>query len=253
MPQDYYAPPKTEAPANDFPARIDQPVELVGRALNLFFANWLVYGGLGLLVLGPVSALAQWYAQANPVAAGEANWGQLRINIMGAGLVAPLAVAGVLSTLGAHRQGQPAPTLGEALGRGFALWRPVFAARFVSGLKIGVGLLLFVVPGVYFGLQLALVDEAVVFGGDRTASTAMARSETWTKGQLRQVFLVTFAAGMAAMVPGLALGIVGGATDMQPLVWAGAALDCALSPILTIAGALMYWDVARSRDAEPQA
>ncbi len=250
MPQDYYAPPGANAPTDDFAARLDQPAELVGRALNLFFAHKLAYGGLGLAVLGPVSALAQAYALTNPAPQGEVNWGELRVTVVGGALAMPLAVAGVLAILSAHRAGEPLPTLGRALAQAARHWGPLLSARLFSGIKIGIGLLLLLVPGIYFAVQLALTDQWVVLGGERTASKAMAGSEAWTRNRLGQVFAVTFAAVLATNVPGLALGIVGAATELQPLVWLGAALDCALNPIVTIAGALMYWDLQRTGPAE---
>lgn len=250
MPQDYYAPPGASAPSDDFGARLDQPVELVGRALNLYFAHWQAYGALGLLLLGPVAAAAHWYALGHPTRQGEFDWGELRINLVGTALVSPLAVASVIALLVARRDGLTMPSLGMALQGAAGQWGPLFAVRFVSGLKILAGLVLLVVPGVYFALRLAVCDEMVVLGGERASGSAMARSERWTKGRLGQVFSALFVAGLATNVPGTALGVVGSALEMQPLVWLGMAMDCALSPILTIVGALMYWDLERTAEGD---
>jgi hypothetical protein len=106
--------------------------------------------------------------------------------------------------------GEPA-SLRECLVAGRRKWGALLGLMIVSGLAIGVGLVLLIVPGVYLALRWAMAGPSMVLSG-RGISDSMARSATLTEGRRWAMFLfylVVFAVlFVALMLCGAVAGVL---------------------------------------------
>jgi len=97
-----------------------------------------------------------------------------------------IAAAGVIFIGHQALTGQRA-TFRSAIATGFNSWGRMWWTRFLTGLALVVGLLLFIIPGVYLLVRLSLVEPVAV--QERVSgTTAMRRSYALTEGHFWLVF-----------------------------------------------------------------
>jgi Membrane domain of glycerophosphoryl diester phosphodiesterase len=132
------------------------------------------------------------------------------------------------------------------------------------GLRILVGFLFFIVPGVYLAIVWSLTIPVVVLEG-RPMSDALARSAALTKGHRGRVFLIYFlllvmvyVVTLLIQIPLMAGVAIGAGTIETGELPAGAEILLALSnfvttsivsPIVTIALSLVYYDERVRKEA----
>jgi hypothetical protein len=102
--------------------------------------------------------------------------------------------------------GEPA-TLREALAGGQRKWGSLLGLMIVTGLAIGVGLVLLIVPGVYLALRWAVAGPSKVLTG-RSISDSMAHSTSLTEGRRWSMLLVYVIVFVVAVVVAMAFGLV---------------------------------------------
>ena len=128
---------------------------------------------------------------------------------------------------------------------------------FVTGLLVGLGFMLFVVPGILLALRWALVLPCTVLEETGVAESR-ARSTTLTEGCRGRIFLIVFLylvlfyllTVLAVMPLAIGLGIEAARTHSQQLpIWYTASaylvnfvVASLISPVLTIALTLQYFD-----------
>jgi hypothetical protein len=128
---------------------------------------------------------------------------------------------------------------------------PLLVAGFVTGLAIGLGLLLLIIPGLILITIWAVVAPVVVIER-RSPIQALGRSRELVRGNGLRVFGVIVVALILQAVAGQVIGAIFGAIDDGVV---GAALSTLISsalvaPITGIAAALLYLELRRLR-AEP--
>jgi hypothetical protein len=132
------------------------------------------------------------------------------------------------------------------------------------GVRIVIGFLFFVVPGILLALMYALTMPVAVLEG-KGISESLSRSSQLTKGHRGRIFLIYFLltvlvtiVTMLWSVPAtVAVGLVYGPIRSEQIpIWVQAAFQLGnfltrslLSPILTIAVALVYYDVRVRKEA----
>ncbi|HSC51171.1 MAG TPA: hypothetical protein VLD16_12980 [Gaiellaceae bacterium] len=107
---------------------------------------------------------------------------------------------------GLHSDGSADASLGDVLARaGSRLWR-LLAVSLLTGLGVGFGLLLLVVPGLVLMTRWALaVPVAMLEPG--TARDALSRSREIVRGNGRNVFKVLFAVGVLTALVQVPFGL----------------------------------------------
>ena len=171
------------------------------------------------------------------------------------GIFGPISDGALVYSLFQIKSGRTV-TYREAIAIGFKNWVSLFAARFVAGFLMVLGLIALVVPGVILAVRYSLLDAAVIIEGKGT-SASRARSVELTVGRRWQIFwaavlfFVSFILLQFAIY--LPLGFVASLNTMPVEV----VLDCILGiayAIIQIVIFLFYWEATQGqRDAEPGA
>ena len=186
------------------PAPLERPFsagEVIGRSFSVWLRNFVPFSVVTLAINVPLFVLAA----IAPLDAGPA-W-SLLLNLVSG--LAELVVAGAL-TYGVLEglRGSRVP-LGTLLRTGFAkLWR-VFVVSFGVGIRVFLGTLLLVIPGIVLFCRLYVaIPAAVVEPID--ATDAIGRSRTLTEGSRWGIFLVVLVAFLVTLVAAILVGLLVG-------------------------------------------
>src|SRR6185503_11155775 len=184
-PQFSYGEPNTSGFKSTYP--IDRGVEIgnvLGTTYSLFLKNILMITKLVVVIFAPLEIL-KLLTFSKP----DWNWqealGTAALTMLCQTLISP----SLIYTLFKLRRTGVAPGLTEAYRWGLTrLWK-VFVASLVSGLLIGVGCILLVIPGIIAicGLELVLPVATLE---DETATGALGRSWELTSGHRWRIFVV---------------------------------------------------------------
>ena len=139
-------------------------------------------------------------------------------------------------------------TVGAAIVSGMVLLPSYFAASALSGITIGIGLFLLIVPGLYLVGRLLLASVVVAAENQWNPITAIQRSLAITKGRgwasVGLVLLVAIAGIICVMaitsVLGILLLLVAGTLGKLLLLILSAALSSMLSVLLLLLSAAIY-------------
>ena len=194
---------------------------LLGNALSLYFGNFTRIAAITLTVFGPVNFIKCYLIHAAKIEDNLAA--SSRVEMLVENVFGSLVTAALLTALAHKIKTGRDMGVREAFSRGVAHWGRVFGARFRSGLYIGLGLLLLVVPGVIWLVKYSLTDEVVTLEVNRSASRVLSRSAELTQGRGWKIIAV----GLLAAIPVLGLQFAGGMVSALSGSWVVTALvDC---------------------------
>jgi hypothetical protein len=149
-------------------------------------------------------------------------------------------------------------TPSEAFSRAQPFLGRLIVAALASGLLYGIGLVLFIVPGIIVICGLAVTAPAIVLENQPTATAGMGRSWYLTKGNRGKVFLAFLVAFMLILLPGIALGAFSvAAASATGSVTSGvilflvvqAVLQVLAYPFLFVLTTLLYYDLRVRKEA----
>jgi len=212
------------------------------QTIEVLKRNFASFGLLTLLlVAGPqlIKALAQSMGgTTNPIV-------QLVAGIVGisALVLGPMQQGALIYGTVQDLNGSPA-SMQDCLRVGSKRWLPLLGLEIVTGLFIGVGFVLLIVPGVLLALRWAVSAPALIMEG-RGITNAMDRSVSLTKGRRGGVFLLLLVIWVAAaIVEGAAFGLMGGFAGLQALVASKSSPSMILllsGPVLSFVFNLLIW------------
>jgi len=170
-------------------------------------------------------------------------------------VVAPLLNAICIHVLRSVADGG-SPGARQAIIEGFEAFTPIFFAVLLAAAGIALGLLLFIVPGVYVAVRWFFVPQAVVIEGAR-GPRALAHSMELTNGFWLRTFGIVLVANLAATVPGLLLSapLAALARESGRAVWglAGTILtEMVTTPFVALVATLLYYDLRQRRGGPPK-
>lgn len=154
----------------------------------------------------------------------------------------PLATAAIIVVASERYMGRDV-TPGEALGRVWARIGTVVATALIFNFVVGIGLVLLIVPGLYFATRFFAMMPAVVIEG-YNSSTSQDRSARLTKGSRMRILglfvvsylifiiLLVIATGAAGALFGEVAGVV-----VARIVMAG------IYPFIGVVTTLLYYDL----------
>lgn len=147
--------------------------------------------------------------------------------------------------------------LGEdvSVGQAYATALPrvltILVASILTGIVVGIGFLLLVVPGIIFALWFTLITQCIVV--EKTgAIKGMKRSKALVSGNLGKTFVLGFMVLLIAAIgdwlfktAGVAIGAAAGADSAAIMIRALAGLvgNILLAPIGAVAFILLYYDL----------
>jgi hypothetical protein len=200
----------------------------------------LVVLGFGLEQLsGPYDRSPDWPQTAIPAAVDYL-------------VLTPLVTAGVIHVL-VEMAGGRRPGAWEAIQRALDVFTPLFVAIVLVALGVLVGLLAFLIPGIYLFFRWFFVPQAVVLEGRRDAA-ALHASADLVGGAWWRTFGALVLANLVALLPSLVVGLpfqaLAESANREVLALVGGMLSDAIStPYVAAVATLLYFELKRRRPA----
>jgi len=203
------------------------PFSLLQRSLELVGP---IYGPL--LILASPGFVIPIVAELIPLAGGILN--------LAYGLIGLPILAGAAFWLVDQHLKQRTPPLGNSLGRAVSRAVPLVFGSILLGLIVSLGMLLFVLPGIYWGVRLAFTPCAIVLE-DKGATEGLGYSWNLVRNRWWGVFWAFLAVGLIfglAILISFFVGGILGATLGAVVV--RNAVATAVAPILDIYTVLLF-------------
>ena len=140
-------------------------------------------------------------------------------------------------------------SIGESLRQGLGRFWTLSIAQFTATIRVLIGFILLIVPGILWTLSYSLIVPAVLVEG-QNAMPSLRRSSELVKGQRGKVFLVLLVINLLQVILAVGVGMIAG-IFLKTESGAGALLHSAmnnllsifLTPLGIIATILLYYDM----------
>lgn len=188
---------------------------ILAETFSVYSANFLPFIFISIVALSPriLVALLMTDGQPHPVNPGQAAgnvFGALSIRLLTQLLGTQLATAAVTYGVFQEIRGRET-TIGDCLKVGLSAIWSVLAIALLSGLLIGLGFLVCIIPGILLAVRWAVAVPVTV--EERLGPIeALKRSGELTDGLRHDIFSVLFIVGLINLGLGLALGLGVGLT-----------------------------------------
>jgi len=192
---------------------IGRTFAVIARNPGLFLIFALLLGGIPSVLPNAGPVLGDWLASIRPGVTiyllGAAAW---LIFLLGSALLQAVLVKVAVSGLGGGRV-----TPSEALGGGLSLILPLIGLTVVTALGIGLGAMLFIVPGIMLACAWSVAVPALVEerGG---VFEAMGRSRALTRGSRWYVLALFAIYWVASLMLGSMSGLMTFGSIALPIV-----------------------------------
>ena len=233
--------------------------EILSTALQLYRRHWRTLLTIAAVVVVPLTLLqyllgdlvrTQGETTRNGVVVETASW-----SVGIAGLLAALAVILMYLVLtGAITRAVAAEVVGEdpsveqSYRFGFHRLGSVLLVSVLVGLATIGGLILFIIPGIYIGLRLAVSIEALVVEG-RRGTQAMGRSWELVGGHWWHAFGTLVVAGLLTGILNAVITAPFGATGWFVQAVAAAVATVVTLPYGVLVGVLLYLDLRARKES----
>ena len=223
--------------------------QILGAALSLYRRYPVLFVVLALVVTAPYELIVLAALGTAPIG-GHSNNASTALILV---LVAVALVAPLISALYAHAvvsiSRNERPTFVAVGSRVVRVLPVVVAAQIVAGIGIGIGLLAFVLPGIYLLLRWAVVAQAAALENTDWIG-ALRRSGELVRGHYWHVFGVVVVTTAVNLGLSEAAGAVSGNRTEVAEVIIGIAVGTIVRSFAALTTALLYFDLlARERPA----
>jgi hypothetical protein len=232
--------------------RLSQPRDLTALfrdALVVYFGNFGVFIALAAVVVVPFQlivsgvGLEQLTAAYDPTPRpGELAAGGL-LNFL---VITPLITAMCIHALHALAAGEPARP-GPLLVEGFEAFSRIFFAVALAAVGVSLGVVAFIVPGIYLFIRWYFVPQAVVIEGAR-GPAALSRSTAVTRGFWWRTLGIVVIVILAALVPQLVISApftaIADSTDRALWSLVGTIVtETITAPFIALFSTFLYYDL----------
>jgi hypothetical protein len=232
--------------------------EILSTAFQLYQRHWRTLWTIAAVVVVPLTLLqyllghtvrVSGVATGNGVVVTTPSW---RVGLAGlvaalAGLLMYLVLTGAITRAVAAEAAGEDPGVEQSYRFGFHRLGSVLLVSVLVGLATVVGLILFVIPGIYVGIRLATSTQALVVEG-RRPTEAMGRSWELVGGHWWHAFGTLLVAGLlTGLVNALITAPFGGTGWFVQAVVAALATVVTL-PYGTLVGVLLYLDLRARKE-----
>src|SRR5215217_3617767 len=232
--------------------------EILSAAFRLYQRHWRTLLTIAAVVVVPITLLqyllgnqvrSQSQVTSNGVVVSTPSWA---VGISGlvaalAGLLMYLVLTGAITRAVAAEVAGEDPGLEQSYRFGFHRLGSVLLVSVLVGLATIAGFILFIIPGIYIGVRLAVSVEALVVEG-RRGTQAMGRSWELVGGHWWHAF-------GALVVAGLLTGVVNAiiTTPFNNTSWFVQAIAAAVATVITmpygvLVGVLLYLDLRARKE-----
>jgi hypothetical protein len=232
--------------------------EILSTALQLYRRHWRTLLTIAAVVVVPLTLLQYLFGdlvrtQGETTRNGVVETASWSVGI--AGLLAALAaILMYLVLTGAITRAVAAEVVGEdpsveqSYRFGFHRLGSVLLVSVLVGLATIGGLILFIIPGIYIGLRLAVSIEALVVEG-RRGTQAMGRSWELVGGHWWHAFGTLVVAGLLTGILNAVITAPFGATGWFVQAVAAAVATVVTLPYGVLVGVLLYLDLRARKES----
>ena len=227
---------------------------LIDRAFRLYTANFALMLGITaaayvpfyLIMLAIESSLGVNLQDRG--AALTTLLFQIAFMVLWASIAFPIASGAATYAISERYLGKEA-TISESLRQGLSRFWTLSIAQITATIRVLIGFVLLIVPGILWTLSYSLIIPAVLVEGQK-AIPSLRRSSDLVKGQRGKVFLVLLVINLLQMILAVGVGMILG-IFINTESSAGALLNSAmnnlmsifLTPLGIIATILLYYDM----------
>ncbi|MFI5212964.1 MAG: hypothetical protein ACHQU8_00375 [Gemmatimonadales bacterium] len=220
--------------------------ELLDGAFGLYRRHFRQLVGVSALCYGPFQAF-NLFAQisggwiAHPVLLAVAL-----LALMIGSLVGAAAILKIISDGYLEREASWDEAIRYAMGK---VW-PLIVAGFAAGVLTALATLLFIIPGIIVACGYSVVRQVVVLEDLPSATDALGRSWSLTKGHRMTALTIAFVLALVSAVPGAIAGVIAAVTPFAVVGQVLAALFAVLlSPLVPCGMTLYYYDLRVRKEA----
>jgi hypothetical protein len=232
--------------------------EILSTAFQLYRRHWRTLLAIAAVVVVPFTLLqyllghtvrVTGVATNNGVVVTTSSW---RVGLAGlvaalAGVVMFLVLTGAITRAVAAEVAGEDPSLEQSYRFGFHRFWSVLLVSVLVGLATIAGLILFIIPGIYIGVRLAVSIEALVVEG-RRGTQAMGRSWELVGGHWWHAFGTLV---VAALLTGLVNALI--TAPFSGTSWFVQAVVAAVATVVTLpygvlVGVLLYLDLRARKE-----
>ncbi len=198
----------TEAIGQPGAAALPRPMgigEILSTAFDLYRRHWRTLLAIAAVVVVPLTLLQYLFGDqvrgvGQPASNGTVSPPSWRVGVAGlvaalAGVVMFLVLTGAITRAVAAEVAGEDPSVEQSYRFGFHRLGSVLVVSVLVGLATIGGLILFIIPGIYIGVRLAVSIEALVVEG-RRGTQAMGRSWELVGGHWWHAFGTLLVAGL---------------------------------------------------------
>jgi len=169
---------------------------VISQSFSVFFSNLVPFCLVALILMAP---LLVYDLLVGAPTGGSFSSGQLLAYVIQS-VLSQLLVATISFATFQYLRGQPVG-IGECLSRGLSLILPVIGVAILTGLLVGIGTILLIIPGIIVAVMLwVAIPVAVV---ERPGVTdSLKRSADLTKGYRWTIFGIVLAIGIILAIIG---------------------------------------------------
>jgi hypothetical protein len=231
--------------------------EILSTAFQLYQRHWRTLLAIAAVVVVPFTLLQYLLGdlvrtRGEVTSNGVVETATWAVGI--AGLVAALAavvmflvLTGAITRAVAAEVAGEDPTVEQSYRFGFHRFWSVLLVSMLVGLAIVGGLILFIIPGIYIGVRLAVSIEALVVEG-RRGTEAMGRSWELVGGHWWHAFGTLVVAGLLTGVVNAVITAPFGDTSWFVQAVAAAVATVVTLPYGVLVGVLLYLDLRARKE-----
>jgi hypothetical protein len=231
--------------------------EILSTAFQLYRRHWRTLFAIAAVVVVPLTLLqyllGDWIRSRGEVTSYQqistATWAVGAAGLVAglAGILMYLVLTGAITRAVAAEVAGQDPSLEQSYRFGFHRLGSVLLVSVLVGLATIAGFILFIIPGIYIGVRLAVSVEALVVEG-RPGTQAMGRSWELVGGHWWHAF-------GALVVAGLLTGVVNAVitSPFNNTGWFVQAVAAAVATVITLpygvlVGVLLYLDLRARKE-----
>jgi hypothetical protein len=222
-------------------------------SLNAYFRHFVPFVLIGAAVVVPVLLVVSGIGLGQLSGGYRSTGSQADLAVVGAEtylLIGPLTTAMVIHALLAVADGRR-PQVGAAITSGLEAFRPIFLAVLISAAGVLLGLIAFILPGIWLGVRWFFAPQAVVVDGRRSVG-ALERSAELVSGQwwrvLGVIVFVVIAAGIPGTVIEVPFNLLANSADSSAIALVGQMVASAITaPFQALMLTLLYFDLLARR------
>jgi hypothetical protein len=232
--------------------------EILSTALQLYRRHWRTLMAIAAVVVVPLTLLqygtGHWFRSHGQQLRGQVEvstsfWAVASASLLAAlvGLLLYQVLTGAITrTIATEVTGQDLD-LEQSYRFGFARLGPVLVVSILVGLATLLGLIVFIIPGIYIGVRLAVSTQALVVE-DRRGTEAMRRSWALVGGHWWHAAFTLLVAGLITAVVNAVITapFSAGAWLVQGI--AAAVATTVTLPYGALVGVLLYLDLRARKE-----